>query len=264
MMAIGYTRTQAEARLMAEAGVEAICMNFNLNPAANAGELAEISLQEIAARAAEMARVAHSVNRNIVCLLGGGPISKPDELMDVCRETGTQGFIGGSSLNRVPLETSVLEVTSGFKTIHLLREKVDLLERQLQLSGLRHGVIAQSPVMKMTLEVAKRLGSGVRPVLVVGEPGTGKRRIANFVHAVSSRRRTKPFVVPCRAAPPSALLENVLQGGGWHSAASDRSARVGFQIHQPRRCRSKIFQGMRKSAWPISSKPAPSRRFMHG
>src|SRR5262249_23534502 len=95
MMAIGYTRPQPEAPLMYEADIEASGRNFTLKPAATTGELAEISLQEIAARAAEMARVAHSVNRSIVCLLGGGPISKPGELMDVCRETGTQGFIGG-------------------------------------------------------------------------------------------------------------------------------------------------------------------------
>lgn len=206
LMTIGYTRTQSEARQMVEAGVQAICMNFNLNPDAESGAQPSIGLAELAARTRDIARTAHAIDKSVVCLLGGGPITKPDELLDVCRETGTQGFIGGSSLDRVPLETSVLEVTSGFKTIHLLREKVDLLERQLQLSGYRHGIIAQSSAMHQLLETAKRLAASPSPVLVWGEAGSGKRRVAGLVHAVSDRRHFKPVVFACRAGPLSETI----------------------------------------------------------
>ncbi|MCK1682202.1 phosphoenolpyruvate hydrolase family protein [Bradyrhizobium sp. 147] len=198
LMTIAYTRTQSEARRMVEAGTEAICINFNLNRSIETGSAPSISLAELAARASAVARVAQSIDRNAICLLGGGPITKPDELLEICRETGVQGFIGGSSLDRVPLEMSVLEVTSGFKTIHLLREKVDLLERQLQLSGFRHGVIAQSSVMKRTLETARRLGASPNPVLVWGEAGSGKRRIASLVHSFSDRKHVNAALFHCR------------------------------------------------------------------
>ncbi|MGL3104229.1 phosphoenolpyruvate hydrolase family protein [Bradyrhizobium sp. BR 1432] len=201
LMTIGYTRTQAEVKQMVEAGTQAICINFNLNRGLESGSDPSISLAELAARTSAVARVAQSINRNVICLLGGGPITKPDELLDICRETGVQGFIGGSSLDRVPLEMSVLEVTSGFKTIHLLREKVDLLERQLQLSGFKHGVIAQSSIMKRVLETAKRLAANPNPVLVWGETGSGKRRIASLVHAFSDRKHTKPALFHCRPGP---------------------------------------------------------------
>lgn len=206
LMTIGYTRTRSEARRMVEAGPEAICINFNLNRSIEAGSDPSMSLAELAARTSAVARVAQSVNKNVVCLLGGGPVTKPDELLGICRETGVQGFIGGSSLDRVPLEMSVLEVTSGFKTIHLLREKVDLLERQLQLSGFRHGVIAQSSVMKRTLETARRLGASPHPVLVWGEAGSGKRRIANLVHAFSDRKHVKAALFHCRPGPAIATI----------------------------------------------------------
>ncbi|WP_281048092.1 phosphoenolpyruvate hydrolase family protein [Shinella zoogloeoides] len=203
MMTIAYTRTQSEARRMVEAGVEAIAMNFNLNAAETAQSASSIGLPELAARTRDIARTVHGVDRNVVCLLAGGPITKPEELMDVCRETGTQGFIGGSSLDRVPLETSVLEMTSGFKTIHVLREKVDLLERRLQLNGYRHGVIAQSATMNKSLDAAKRLATGANPVLVSGEAGAGKRRVASLVHSLSGRKHRKPVVFPCRPSPGS-------------------------------------------------------------
>lgn len=201
LMTIAYTRTQSEARRMVEAGVEAICMNFNLNPAETAVSSSSIGLAELAARTGDVAHAVHAINRNVICLLGGGPITKPEELMDVCRESGTQGFIGGSSLDRVPLEMSVLEMTSGFKTINLLREKVDLLERQLQLNGYRHGVIARSATMNKALETAKRLASGANPVLIVGEPGTGKRRVASLVHSFGPKKHRTAVMFSCRRAP---------------------------------------------------------------
>lgn len=201
LMTIAYTRTQAEARRMVEAGVEAISMNFNLNPAETGLSSSSIGLAELAARTRDIARTVHAIDRNVVCLLGGGPITKPEELMDVCRETGTQGFIGGSSLDRVPLETSVLEMTSGFKTINVLREKVDLLERQLQLNGYRHGIVARSASMNNALDAAKRFASGTNPVLIVGEPGTGKRRVASLVHSLGAHKHRKPVIFPCRPSP---------------------------------------------------------------
>jgi predicted TIM-barrel enzyme/transcriptional regulator with AAA-type ATPase domain len=203
MMTIAYTRTQSEAKRMVEAGAEAIAMNFNLNTAETASSASSIGLPELAARTRDIARTVHGIDRSVVCLLAGGPITKPEELIDVCRETGTQGFIGGSSLDRVPLETSVLEMTSGFKTIHFLREKVDLLERQLQLNGYRHGVIARSATMNKALDAAKRLAVGANPVLVVGETGAGKRRVASLVHSLSARKHRKPVVFPCRHSPGS-------------------------------------------------------------
>lgn len=202
LMTIAYTRTQSEARRMVEAGTQAICINFNLNRGVESASDPSISLSELAARTSAVARVAQSVDRNVICLLGGGPITKPDELLDICGETGVKGFIGGSSLDRVPLEMSVLEITAGFKTLHLLREKVDLLERQLQLSGFRHGIIAQSSIMKRVLETAKRLASHPSPVLVWGEPGSGKRRIASLVHAFSDRKHANAALFQCRPGPP--------------------------------------------------------------
>ncbi|MBB4383226.1 phosphoenolpyruvate hydrolase family protein [Bradyrhizobium sp. SBR1B] len=201
LMTIAYTRTQSEARRMVEAGAETICINFNLNRGYESGSEPSISLSELAARTSAVVRVAQSIDKSVICLLGGGPTTKPEELLDICRETGVKGFIGGSSLDRVPLEMSVLEVTSGFKTIHLLREKVDLLERQLQLSGFRHGIVAQSSTMKRVLETARRLAGNTGPVLVWGETGSGKRRVASLIHAFSDRKHTKATLFQCRPGP---------------------------------------------------------------
>ncbi len=232
LMTIAYTRTQGEARQMVEAGVEAVCMNFNLNPADTHASSSTIGLAELAARTGDIARAVHAINRNVICLLGGGPITRPEELMDVCRETGTQGFIGGSSLDRVPLEMSVLEMTSGFKTVHVLQEKVDLMERQLRLNGYRHGIIVRSAAMSQVLDKARRLAGGANPVLVVGEPGTGKRRIASLVHSFGARRHRKAVTFPCRRTPGerdlTALFGRAADVGGKRriallEAASDNS-----------------------------------------
>ncbi|WP_404470537.1 phosphoenolpyruvate hydrolase family protein [Bradyrhizobium ottawaense] len=92
LMTIAYTRSQSEARRMVEAGAEAICINFNLNRAVESGADPSVSLSELAARTSAVARVAQSVNKSTICLLGGGPITKPDELLDICRETRNPRF----------------------------------------------------------------------------------------------------------------------------------------------------------------------------
>lgn len=76
LMTIAYTRTQSEARRMVEAGTQAICINFNLNRGVESASDPSISLSELAARTSAVARVAQSVDRNVICLLGGGPITK--------------------------------------------------------------------------------------------------------------------------------------------------------------------------------------------
>lgn len=73
------------------------------------------------------------------------------------------------------------------------------------------GMIAQSAVMKMTLEQVMTVAPTDATVLVNGETGTGKELIARAVHNLSPRR-DRPFVRFNCAAIPLGLLESELFG----------------------------------------------------
>lgn len=81
------------------------------------------------------------------------------------------------------------------------------MERLRPLSRL----IARSAAMREVLARAERCAATELPVLITGEPGTGKRLLAHTVHTLSSRS-AGPFVsIPC-AARSAASVEAELFG----------------------------------------------------
>jgi DNA-binding NtrC family response regulator len=72
-------------------------------------------------------------------------------------------------------------------------------------------LVAASPAMRAVLETARRIAVADTPVLLLGETGVGKERIAQLLHAWSPRSRG-PFVVVNCAAIPAELFESELFG----------------------------------------------------
>lgn len=65
--------------------------------------------------------------------------------------------------------------------------------------------IAQSKVMRHILEQAAHIAQGRAPVLLCGEPGVGKERLACRIHAFSPRSDVPLVVCHCAALPPERL-----------------------------------------------------------
>ncbi len=65
--------------------------------------------------------------------------------------------------------------------------------------------VAQSKVMRNILEQAAHIAQGRAPVLLCGEPGVGKERLASRIHAFSPRSDIPLVVCHCAALPPERL-----------------------------------------------------------
>jgi DNA-binding NtrC family response regulator len=86
------------------------------------------------------------------------------------------------------------------------------------------GLVARSPAMKALVAQARRVAAVDASVLLLGESGVGKERIARFIHT-SSPRQAGPFVAINCAAMPESLLESELFGharGAFTGAVTDR------------------------------------------
>jgi DNA-binding NtrC family response regulator len=70
---------------------------------------------------------------------------------------------------------------------------------------------AESPAMKGALEAARQVAGSDATVLLLGESGTGKSRLARWIH-YTSRRAAGPIVEVHCAALPETLLEGELFG----------------------------------------------------
>ncbi|MES2444692.1 MAG: phage shock protein operon transcriptional activator [Pseudomonadota bacterium] len=87
-------------------------------------------------------------------------------------------------------------------------------------------VIGQSPAFLDALELASRAAALDRPVLVIGERGTGKELVAERLHRLSPRWE-EPLVIMNCAALPETLIEAELFGHEAGAFTGATKARVG-------------------------------------
>ena len=88
-------------------------------------------------------------------------------------------------------------------------------------------IVGDSPALNRVLAFAKRVASNDVPVLITGEPGSGKESVARAIHRVSPRR-TESFV-KVRCAMTGAGLESELFGyekGAFDGASHDKTGRL--------------------------------------
>ncbi len=86
------------------------------------------------------------------------------------------------------------------------------------------GIVAKSERMQIVVDLARRVAKVDATVLITGESGSGKERIARLVHEESSRA-SGPFIAVNCAAITETLLESELFGharGSFTGATADR------------------------------------------
>jgi two-component system, NtrC family, response regulator HydG len=86
------------------------------------------------------------------------------------------------------------------------------------------GMVTRSPAMRKLLELARRVANVDSTLLITGASGTGKERIARFIHDESARA-PGPFVAVNCGAITETLLESELFGharGSFTGAMQDR------------------------------------------
>jgi len=96
-------------------------------------------------------------------------------------------------------------------------------------TGLAAVLVGDSPPMQRVRELLLQVAATPVEVLVVGETGSGKERVARALHDFSGR--SGPFVAINCAALPEALMESELFGherGAFTGASSTRTGRIEF------------------------------------
>jgi len=118
LFTVVYVAKPEEARAMAEAGADAIIAHVGTTVGGAIGvKNAVISLDEAVKRTQTIIDAATRVRKDIIFLSHGGPISTPDDAAYVNERTDCVGFVGASSLERMGVEQSLIDITRKFKAI---------------------------------------------------------------------------------------------------------------------------------------------------
>jgi len=123
------------------------------------------------------------------------------------------------------LDVSLNRVTETLKAAERkLRERQRALVRVARDADEPLGIVAKSPPMRQVVDLARRIAKVDSTVLITGESGSGKERIARLVHDESTRA-AGPFIAVNCGAITETLLESELFGharGAFTGATADR------------------------------------------
>ncbi len=106
-----------------------------------------------------------------------------------------------------------------------LRREVETLRSSVGANSVNDLVVSESRAMRDILDMASRVARHQTPVLLTGEPGTGKEVVARAIHRMSTRGDRGFTVINC-AAIPGQLLESELFGhvaGAMPGATADHA-----------------------------------------
>ncbi|MCA1408543.1 phosphoenolpyruvate hydrolase family protein [Ensifer sp. IC3342] len=191
MATLAYVRTVAEAQQAAIAGVDIINLNLGWNVGGTVGSRTELSLRQAAEYAKVIFRQIRAISEGTFCVLEGGPIVSPDQMYEVSALSRADGYIGGSTIDRVPLEASMEQITSAFKSVGTLQKRIDELERQLEHVQREYSIVGRSPSIQQIKQRIEKLAASALPVLITGEAGTGKKLLARAIHEAARRPGSK-------------------------------------------------------------------------
>jgi predicted TIM-barrel enzyme len=116
-----YVRTPEESRQMASVGVDLIVPHVGLTSGGTIGAKDSLSLEQAAAATQAIISAAREVNPTVLALAHGGPIAEPGDVAYILAHTDAQGFVGASSMERLPVERAIVEVVKSLKRLTLRR-----------------------------------------------------------------------------------------------------------------------------------------------
>jgi predicted TIM-barrel enzyme len=118
-----YVFTPPEGRQMAEAGADVIIAHLGTTVGGTTGirEGEAMALKAAPSHVMAIGDAARSANPDVLLLCHGGPIATPDDARYVLERTDSVGFVGASSMERLPVEKAISDTTRRFKEISIRR-----------------------------------------------------------------------------------------------------------------------------------------------
>lgn len=120
LFTLGYAFTLDEAEKLGKAGIDILICHLGLTQGGVGGPVAgelSVGLEESVKLIAEFEQAAKKYNPEMLLMAHGGPISTPEDTEYIYAHTNSIGFLGASSIERIPIEQPILDTVKQFKNI---------------------------------------------------------------------------------------------------------------------------------------------------
>lgn len=150
-MALAYCYSISQCRQAALAGVRHILLNLGFNIGGVTSPTSDLSLEEAAALTVSATKQIRRIHPGAVVLLEGGPIESSNDLAFVRERAKLDGYVGGSTFERLPVEQAIADRIATFKAADRLSQTVAERHRGVVAAGEKAGFVVKSPAMKDAL-----------------------------------------------------------------------------------------------------------------
>lgn len=116
LFTVAFVTTEYEAKRMIDAGADAICVHLGLTKGGFLGAKRSLSLYDAHRLAEDIFKVCESKSKDIIRMIYSGPASTPIDMRYMYQNTSCQGYIGGSTFERIPIERAIHNTTKAFKS----------------------------------------------------------------------------------------------------------------------------------------------------
>ena len=111
-----YVFSEDDAVAMARAGADVLVAHMGLTTSGSIGASTGKTLDECVDLIQRIRDAAAGVRGDVIVLCHGGPIAAPEDAQYVLERTkGVHGFYGASSMERLPVEEAITDITRRFK-----------------------------------------------------------------------------------------------------------------------------------------------------
>ena len=113
-----YVFDPTDATEMARAGADIVVAHMGLTTGGAIGAETALSLDDCVPAINAIADAARTVRDDVIVICHGGPIAMPEDAAFILENCpGCHGFYGASSMERLPVESALVEQTRNFKAL---------------------------------------------------------------------------------------------------------------------------------------------------
>jgi predicted TIM-barrel enzyme len=121
LFTMAYAYNAKDAASFAAADVDVVVAHMGLTAGGLTGHSQPITLEAAVSDVQVILDAATAVKPEVIALCHGGPVSSPEDVAFVLERTTARGFVGASSIERLPIEAALDSSVRSFKSVPLPR-----------------------------------------------------------------------------------------------------------------------------------------------